>query len=213
MAYIDHSKGIHEEVGLVTQRKLAIILKIRSSMMAFFFDIIEDSDLPPIIGTELREQRPASFLDFNLTDEQVYVTLLKVLNCRAKEKDFIQSFFAKSPTVYEDLKRLHAKTGHGSFVKLKTALTAAKKWQPGFDEKLSQIIKRCKLCTHHSDIIDTEADQFNDVIQVEIIDGAEENSGHMLMTDLFSGLTVTATLPNMDTHTVINTFFSHWVID
>ena len=135
-----------------------------------------------------------------------------MLNRRAKEKDFIQSFFAKSPTVYEDLKRLHAKTGHGSFVKLKTALTAAKKWQPGFDEKLSQIIKRCKLCTHHSDIIDTEVDQLNDVIQVEIIDGAEDNSGHMLMTDLFSGLTVTATLPNMDTHTVINTFFSHWVI-
>ena len=61
VAYIDHSKGIHEEVGLVTQRKLAIILKIRSSMMAFFFDIIEDSDLPPIIGTELREQHSEFF--------------------------------------------------------------------------------------------------------------------------------------------------------
>ena len=59
-------------------------------MMAFFFDIIEDSDLPPIIGTEVREQRPGNFTDFNLTDEQVYVTSLKVLNCRAKEKDFIQ---------------------------------------------------------------------------------------------------------------------------
>ena len=70
MAYIDHSKGIHEEVGLVTQRKLAIILKTRSSMMAFFFDIIEDSDLPPIIGIDLREQRPASFLDFDLTDDK-----------------------------------------------------------------------------------------------------------------------------------------------
>ena len=101
------------------------------------------------------------------------MTSLKVLNCRAKEKDFILSFFAKSP-VYEDLKRLHAKTGHGSFVKLKTALTAAKKWQPGFDEKLTQIIKRCKLCPHHSDIIDTEVDQLNDVIKVEIIDGAED---------------------------------------
>ena len=84
---------------------------------------------------------------------------------------------------------LYAKTGHGSFVKLKTALTAAKTWQPGFDDKLNQIIKRCKLCTHHSDIIDTEVGQFNDVIQVEILDGAEENSRHMLMTDLFSGLT------------------------
>ena len=70
-------------------------------------------------------------MNFNLTDnKQVYVTTLKVLNRRVKEKDFIQSFFAKSPTVYEDLKRLHAKTGHGLFVKLKTALTAAKKWQP-----------------------------------------------------------------------------------
>ena len=57
-------------------------------------------------------------MDCNLTGEEtVYVTTLKVLNRRAKEKDFVQSFFAKSPSVYEDLKRLHAKTGHGSFVK------------------------------------------------------------------------------------------------
>ena len=84
VAYIDHSKGIHEEVGLVTQRKLALILKIRSRLMAFFFDIIEDSDLPPIIGTEVREQSPGNFTDFNLTDEQVYVTSLKVLNRLAK---------------------------------------------------------------------------------------------------------------------------------
>ena len=123
----------------------------------------------------------------------MYVTTLKVLNRRAKEKDFIQSFFAKSPTVYEDLKRLHAKTGHGSFVKLKTALMAAKKWQPSFAGSLTQIIKRCKLCTHHSDIIDTEVDHFNDVVQVETIDGAEDNPEHILMTDLFSGLTVAAT--------------------
>ena len=68
------------------------------------------------------------------------------------------------------------------------------------------------MCTHHTDIIDTEVDQFNDVVQVETIDGTEDNSGHILMTDLFSGLTVTATLPNMDPYTVIDTFFSHWVI-
>ena len=44
-------------------------------------------------------------MDFNLTDnENVYGTTLKVLNRRAKEKDFVQSFFAKSPAVYEDLK-------------------------------------------------------------------------------------------------------------
>ena len=109
-------------------------------------------------------------------------------------------------------KRLHAKTGHGSFVKLKTALTAAKKWQSSFDGSLTQISKRCKLCTHHSDIIDTEVDHFNDVVQVETIDGAEDSSGHILMTDLFSGLTVAATPSNMDPYTVIDTFFSHWVI-
>ena len=34
----------------------------------------------------------------------MYVTTLKVLNRLAKEKDFVQSFFAKSPVVYEDLK-------------------------------------------------------------------------------------------------------------
>ena len=73
----------------------------------------------------------------------------------------------------------------------------AKKWQPSFDGSLTQIIKRCKLCTHHSDIIDTEVNHFNDVVQVETIDGAEDSSGHILMSDLFSGLTVAATPPNM----------------
>ena len=109
-------------------------------------------------------------MDFNPIDEEtVYVTKLKILNRRAKEKDFVQPFFAKSPSVYEDLKRLHAKTGHGSFVKLKTTLTAAKKWQPSFDGSLTQIIKRCKLCTHHSDIINTEVTHFNNVVQEETI--------------------------------------------
>ena len=69
-------------------------------------------------------------MDFNLT---VYETTLKVLNRRAKEKDFVQSFFVKSPSIYEDLKKLHAKTVHGLFVKLKIVLMAAQKWQPRFD--------------------------------------------------------------------------------
>ena len=98
------------------------------------------------------------------------------------------------------------------FVKLKTELTAAKKWQPSFDGSLTQIIKRCKLCTHHSDIIDTEVTHFNVVVQVETIDGAEESLGHILMTDLFSGLTVATTPSSMDPNTVKDTFFSHWVI-
>ena len=43
-------------------------------------------------------------MNFNILDEEtVYVTTLKILNRRAKEKDFLQSFFAKSPSVYGDL--------------------------------------------------------------------------------------------------------------
>ena len=130
------------------------------------------------------EQYPGCFIDFNLTDERnVYVTTLQILNRRGKEKDFIQSFFAKSPTVYEDLRKLHAKTGHGLFVKLKTVLTAAKKWQPSFDKSLSLIIKKCKICTHHSYIIDTEANHFKDIVQVETLKCIDESPGHILMSD------------------------------
>ena len=94
VAYMELTeKYSHEEVGLVTHKNLAIILKIRSKLVTFFFGVIEDSNLPPIIGWELREQRPGSYMDYDLTDKQVYVTSLKVLNRRAKEKDFIQSFF------------------------------------------------------------------------------------------------------------------------
>ena len=115
--------------------------------------------------------------------------------------------FLQSPLVYEDLKRLHAKTEQGSFVKLKTALTAAKKWQPSFNGSLTHLIKRCKFCTHHSH--NTELTHFNDIMQVETIDSAEESSGHILMTDLFSGLTVATTPSSMEPHTVIDTFFSY----
>ena len=54
--YIEQSKSFHEKVGLVTQRNLVIVLKIRSKLTALFFGILEDSDLPPIIDTEIREQ-------------------------------------------------------------------------------------------------------------------------------------------------------------
>ena len=85
--HIEHRKSFHEKLGLVTQRRLAIILKIRSKLTPFFFAIFEDSDLPPIIGSEIREQYPGSFMDFNLIGEEtVYVTTLKILNRRAKEK-------------------------------------------------------------------------------------------------------------------------------
>ena len=63
--HIEHRKSFHEKLGLVMQRRLAIILKIRSKLTPFFF---EDSDLPPIIGSEIREQYPGSFMDFNIID-------------------------------------------------------------------------------------------------------------------------------------------------
>ena len=47
--HIEHRKSFHEKLGLVAQRRLAIILKIRSKLTPFFFAIFEDSDLPPII--------------------------------------------------------------------------------------------------------------------------------------------------------------------
>ena len=74
--HIEHRKSFHEKIGLVTQRRLAIILKIRSKLIPFFA-IFEDSDLPPIKGTEISEQYPECLMDFNLTDEEtVYVTTL-----------------------------------------------------------------------------------------------------------------------------------------
>ena len=68
--HIEHSKSFHEKLGLVTQRRLAIILKIRSKLTPFFFANFESSDLPPIIGSEMREQYPGSLMDFNLIDEE-----------------------------------------------------------------------------------------------------------------------------------------------
>ena len=83
-----------QTLGLVTQRRLAINLKIRSKLIPFFFAIFEDSDLPPIIGSEIREQYPGSFMDFNLIDEEtVYVTTLKILNSRAARKRFNSIIF------------------------------------------------------------------------------------------------------------------------
>ena len=68
------------------------------------------------------------------------------------------------------------------------------------------------MCTHHSDIIDTKVTQFNDLIQVETNDSVEESPGLILMTDLFSGFTIATSPSSMDAHTVIDTFFSFWVI-
>ena len=40
----------------------------------------------------------------------------------------------------------------------------------------------------------------------------DESLGHILMTNLFSGFTLGATPPSMDLCTLIDTFFSHWVV-
>ena len=53
-----NDKLSHKKVGIVTHKSLAIILKIRSKLVTFFFGIIEDSNLPPIIGWELRGTVP-----------------------------------------------------------------------------------------------------------------------------------------------------------
>ena len=48
---------------------------------------------------------------------------------------------------------------------------------------------------------------------MEILKSTGESIGHVLMADLFSGFTLGATPPSMDPCTVIDTFFSHWVVD
>ena len=111
-AHIEHKKEYHEKLGMYTQRILGIIIKIRSKLTPLFFAILEDSNIPPGIGSEIREQYPGSFMDFNLIDKKtVYVTTLQILNRRAKEKGFVQSFFAKSLMVYEDFKSYMQRQG------------------------------------------------------------------------------------------------------
>ena len=86
-----------------------------------------------------------------------------------------------------------------SFEKLKTALTAARKWEPSFDERLGLILKKCKICcAYHSDIIDTEVTHFNDIVQVETLNSMGDSIGHILMTDLFSGFTLGTTPLSME---------------
>ena len=61
------------------ERRLAIVLKIRSKLTLFFSRYSG--------GTEIKEILPECFRDFNLIDEEaIYVTTLKIANQRAKEK-------------------------------------------------------------------------------------------------------------------------------
>ena len=106
--HIEHKKSYHEKIGMFTQRRLVIILKIRSKLTPFFFAILEDSDIPPVIGSEtlvflwILTSQTKNHVRYNFTN----------FKQKSKRNDFVLSFFAKSPTVYEDLKRLHEKTVH-----------------------------------------------------------------------------------------------------
>ena len=113
----------------------------------------------------------------------MYITTLKT---KGQKKDFINFFlFAKSINLNGNLKKLHAKMCHSSFIKLKTALRAARKWGPSFEVSLRTIFKKCKVCTHHRVIIDMNVTHFNEM-QVEIHKDADLNTGYcILMTDLF----------------------------
>ena len=55
-------------MGIYTER-IAIVLKIRSKLTAFFFAILEDSDIPPTTCMEIREILQECFKDFNCTQK------------------------------------------------------------------------------------------------------------------------------------------------
>ena len=69
VSHIEYKKVYHKKIGKYTERRLTIVLKIRSKLTPFFFAILEDSDIPPTIGMEIREILPEGFKDFNLIEE------------------------------------------------------------------------------------------------------------------------------------------------
>ena len=90
-------------------------------------------------------------------------------------------------------------------------LTATRKWEPSLEVSLRTIIKKCKVCTHHRDIIDTDVTHFNDIVQVEIHKDTEQDTGCILMTNLFSYYKLGITITDTNLQTVINSFITHWV--
>ena len=98
---------------------------------------------------------------------------------------------------------MHAKTGQDSFIKLKNALTAARRWEPRFEVSLRTIIKERKVCTHHRDIIGSDVTHFNDIVQVEIHKDSDLDTGCILMTDLFLDFTLGITVTDTDPQAVI----------
>ena len=104
-----------------------------------------------------------------------------------------------------ELEKITCEKGHGSFIKLKTALKAVRKWEPSFEISLRTIIKKCKVFTHHMDIIDTDVTHFNDIMQVEIHENIDIR--FILITDLFSDFTFGIITTDTESQTVINNFF------
>jgi len=63
---------------------------------------------------------------------------------------------------------------------------------------LRTIIKKCKVFTHHMDIIDTDVTHFNDIVQVEIHENIDIR--FILITDLFSDFTFGIITTDTESH-------------
>ena len=77
--------------------------------------------------------------------------------------------------------------------------------------KSEDTLKKYKVCTHHTDIIDTNFTHFNDIVQLEIHKDADLDTGCILMMDLFSDFTLGIIVTDTDPQTVINNFVTNWV--
>ena len=90
-----------------------------SKLTPFFFAIFEDRDLD---NYRFRNKGtiPWAFYGFYPYRRKNHVCdNVTNLKQKSKRKRLCSIIFQKTTTVYEDLKKLHAKTGHGSFFKIK----------------------------------------------------------------------------------------------
>ena len=80
VSHIEYKKVYLKKMG-----RLAIVLKIRSKLTAFFLAIMEDSDIPST-GTEIRDMDRECFKDFNLVKEKQYRSQLSKLPTKGQKK-------------------------------------------------------------------------------------------------------------------------------
>ena len=102
-------------MGIFTERRLTIVFKIRSKLTAFFFTMLEDSDIPPTIDKEILLE---SFKDFNLIQEKAVYICHNSQNCKPKvrRKRFDNLVFCKVNKWKWKLEKIAHK--NGSFIKL-----------------------------------------------------------------------------------------------